>query len=110
MQLGQKSNCLDLMKLSAGQHKILYFDDKSKKMALFFANYFWSGIFARMDKGRTILKQAQFALTIERLCHQLIEEYDDFTNACLIGIQPRGILLADRIHERLIDILKNTTY
>ncbi len=58
-----------------------------------------------MDKGRTILKQAQFALTIERLCHQLIEEYDDFSNACLIGIQPRGILLANRIHQRLLNIL-----
>ncbi len=43
----------------------------------------------------------RFTLTVERLCHQLIEQYDDLANTCLIGIQPRGSLLSDRIVQRL---------
>ena len=50
-----------------------------------------------MDRGRIILKQPRFNLTLQRLAHQLIESYSDFQNTCLIGIQPRGIELSDRI-------------
>lgn len=62
-----------------------------------------------MKKGKVILKQERFALTIERLCHQLIEEYDDFSNACIIGIQLGGVLMANRIHQRLSEILEVDT-
>ncbi|MBK7407534.1 MAG: bifunctional pyr operon transcriptional regulator/uracil phosphoribosyltransferase PyrR [Saprospirales bacterium] len=58
-----------------------------------------------MDKGRIILNQEQFQLTIERLCQQLIEEFQFFEKTCLIGIQPRGVLLASRLHQRLLSIL-----
>ena len=57
-----------------------------------------------MSNGRVILEQERFTLVIERLCHQLIEEFDDFRDTCLIGIQPRGALLAQRLHERLRQI------
>ncbi len=43
---------------------------------------------------------------IERLCHQLIENYHKFENTCLIGVQPRGVYFANRIHQRLQSILK----
>ncbi len=59
-----------------------------------------------MQKGRIILDKKRFELTIERLCHQLIERYEDFGDTCLVGIQPRGTLLADRIHSRIRAILK----
>lgn len=59
-----------------------------------------------MKKGKIILENKRFELTIERLCHQLIEEYDRFENTCIIGVQPRGVLLADRIYDRLTSILK----
>lgn len=62
-----------------------------------------------MERGRIILEKDRFALTIERLCHQLIEEFDDFQNTCLIGIQPRGVLFADRLFQRLHAILNHTT-
>lgn len=58
-----------------------------------------------MSKGRIILAKERFQLTIDRLCHQLIESYDQFENTCIIGIQPRGIILADRMHRRLQEIL-----
>jgi pyrimidine operon attenuation protein / uracil phosphoribosyltransferase len=58
-----------------------------------------------MDKGRILLSRERFALTVERLCHQVIEKYDNLNNTCLVGIQPRGVLLAERVRERLRDIL-----
>jgi len=51
--------------------------------------------------GKNLLHSERFGLTIERLCHQLIEDWGDFSDACVIGIQPRGVPLSDRIHERL---------
>ena len=62
-----------------------------------------------MDKGRIILSSKRFNLTVDRLCHQLVEEYDTFEGACIIGLQPRGVLLAERIHKRLESLLKKTT-
>ncbi|MBK6948725.1 MAG: bifunctional pyr operon transcriptional regulator/uracil phosphoribosyltransferase PyrR [Haliscomenobacter sp.] len=56
-------------------------------------------------KGRIILDSDRFALTIDRLCYQLVEEFDDFKDTCLIGIQPKGTLLQDRIYRRLVDHL-----
>jgi pyrimidine operon attenuation protein / uracil phosphoribosyltransferase len=54
-----------------------------------------------MGSERIIIENKKFQLTIERLCHRLIEEYDDFQNTSIIGIQPRGVLLSDRITNRL---------
>ncbi len=59
-----------------------------------------------MAKGRVILENKRFNLMIDRLCHQLIENYHDFEDACLIGVQPRGVFFADRIHKKLQSILK----
>ena len=59
-----------------------------------------------MSKGRVILSKERFQLTIERLCHQLIEKYDQFENTCIVGIQPRGVYFSDRLHKRLSSILK----
>lgn len=58
-----------------------------------------------MNKGRVILDQDRFGLTIDRLCHQLIEEFDQFEDACIVGVQPRGVWLSDRIYKRLKAIL-----
>ncbi|TXB62563.1 bifunctional pyr operon transcriptional regulator/uracil phosphoribosyltransferase PyrR [Phaeodactylibacter luteus] len=58
-----------------------------------------------MEKGRVITGPRRFALIIERLCQQLIEQHGQFEEACLIGIQPRGAFLANRLHARLSEIL-----
>ncbi|MEO6036859.1 MAG: bifunctional pyr operon transcriptional regulator/uracil phosphoribosyltransferase PyrR [Saprospiraceae bacterium] len=58
-----------------------------------------------MSVGKTLLTRERFALTIERLCHQLLEDWGDFQNACIVGIQPRGTLVAKRIHARLTELL-----
>jgi pyrimidine operon attenuation protein/uracil phosphoribosyltransferase len=55
---------------------------------------------------RLLLDQKQIEITIKRLCYQLIENHDDFSNSALIGLQPRGIYVAGRIHKYLLEILK----
>jgi pyrimidine operon attenuation protein / uracil phosphoribosyltransferase len=55
---------------------------------------------------RVILDSQKFSLTIDRLCHQLIENHKNFSDTCIIGIQPRGIFLSERIVNRLQSIQK----
>jgi pyrimidine operon attenuation protein / uracil phosphoribosyltransferase len=57
-----------------------------------------------MESERLILEQPQFNLVVERLCHQLIETFDDFSTACIVSIQPRGTLLANRLVTRLHEL------
>jgi len=54
---------------------------------------------------RTLLDGKKFQITIKRLCHQLIENHNDFSNTVLIGIQPRGSYFADRVKQELSEIL-----
>jgi pyrimidine operon attenuation protein/uracil phosphoribosyltransferase len=49
----------------------------------------------------TILNKYQLQITIERLACQVIENYADLTSVVLIGLQPRGIFLTDKIYEQL---------
>lgn len=61
-------------------------------------------IFAAM-RTVEILAGRAFALTVERLCHQLIEDHDRLAGVALIGLQPRGVLLARRLRAELRRIL-----
>ena len=45
-------------------------------------------------------------LTINRLCQQLIENYDQFEDAVILGLQPRGIYFAERVKTQLETLLK----
>lgn len=58
---------------------------------------------------RTLLDGQKFQITIKRLCHQLIENHNDFSNTALIGIQPRGSFFADRVHKELSSITQTDT-
>lgn len=53
----------------------------------------------------TILYKEQLQITIERLACQIAENYYNDPNLVLIGIQPRGIFLADKIVAALKKIL-----
>ncbi len=57
-------------------------------------------------KPRIILDNKHFEITVTRLCHQLIEVHNDFSKTVIIGLQPRGIFLAQRIQKKLTEILK----
>ncbi|HEX5001389.1 MAG TPA: bifunctional pyr operon transcriptional regulator/uracil phosphoribosyltransferase PyrR [Bacteroidia bacterium] len=51
--------------------------------------------------SRLILNHTLFDITINRLCYELIENHNDFSDTVIIGLQPRGIYLANRIKEKL---------
>ncbi|MGN7722225.1 bifunctional pyr operon transcriptional regulator/uracil phosphoribosyltransferase PyrR [Chitinophaga sp. 22620] len=57
---------------------------------------------------KSILTDRQLAITIERLSHQLIENHLDFSNTVIVGLQPRGIYLSDRIYHTLRQLLPGT--
>ena len=48
-------------------------------------------------KQSILLKGPKFQITLKRLSQQLIENHGDFSNAVIIGIQPRGTYLAQRL-------------
>lgn len=60
-------------------------------------------------KSKVILSKQQFEITINRLCYQLIENHNDFENAVIIGLQPRGVFLSERICTTLKRLLPKTT-
>ncbi|MEL7020725.1 MAG: bifunctional pyr operon transcriptional regulator/uracil phosphoribosyltransferase PyrR [Bacteroidota bacterium] len=57
-----------------------------------------------MKEGRVILEPHPFRIAVERLAHQLIEQYDDFSATCIIGIQTSGVQLAERLIRRLQEL------
>ena len=50
---------------------------------------------------KSILTQNQIKLTVKRLAHQVLENHLGLENTVIIGIQPRGIFLSDRIVDEL---------
>jgi pyrimidine operon attenuation protein/uracil phosphoribosyltransferase len=60
-------------------------------------------------KHRLLIDSKQIDLIITRLCYQLIEVHNDFSEEAILGIQPRGVHLAHRIHKKLSDILNKKT-
>ncbi len=57
-------------------------------------------------KPVTLIDNIQFDLVINRLCYQLIENHSDFENTVILGLQPRGIKLAELIWQRLSLIIQ----
>ena len=55
---------------------------------------------------KLILDSELLDITLSRLCQQLIENHNDFANSVVLGMQPRGIFLADLIHEKLSKLTK----
>jgi pyrimidine operon attenuation protein/uracil phosphoribosyltransferase len=54
--------------------------------------------------GKVVFNQKEFDLSVIRLCWQLIENHSNFSNTVLIGMQPRGYKLAEKIHSKLKDL------
>jgi len=50
---------------------------------------------------KTILNEQQISLTIRRLARQVLENHLDLTDTVIIGLQPRGLYLSDKIAEEL---------
>ena len=56
---------------------------------------------------KTLLNNDQLNITLQRLAHQLVENHISFRDTCIIGIQPRGIFLSDRIAQMVKKITGN---
>jgi pyrimidine operon attenuation protein/uracil phosphoribosyltransferase len=52
-------------------------------------------------RSTEILNSLQVSLTIRRLCFQLIENHHNFLNTVLVGLQPNGVYLVNRLKKEL---------
>lgn len=52
---------------------------------------------------KVLLNTKEVNIILHRLACQLIEKHTDFSNTVLVGLQPRGIFLAQRLKSLLID-------
>ncbi|HUQ96434.1 MAG TPA: bifunctional pyr operon transcriptional regulator/uracil phosphoribosyltransferase PyrR [Chitinophagaceae bacterium] len=50
---------------------------------------------------KSLLNAQQISLTIKRLANQVLENHVELHNTAVIGIQPRGIALSDRIVQEM---------
>lgn len=50
---------------------------------------------------KVLLNAKEVQIALHRLACQLIENHDSFNNTVLVGIQPRGVFLAERIKHLL---------
>ena len=59
-----------------------------------------------MTNQKLLLSEKEINIILHRLACQLIENHQDFNNTVLIGIQPRGVFLANRLKTMLQDYYK----
>lgn len=52
-------------------------------------------------KKRLIIHSQLLEIMVNRLCQQLIEDHTDFKDSIILGLQPRGVFLAERITKEL---------
>ena len=55
---------------------------------------------------KLILDTDLLEITVSRLCQELIENHRDFKDTVIIGMQPRGVFLAEHICRILATIIK----
>ena len=53
---------------------------------------------------RLIVSNQLLDIMLQRLAHQLIENHSDFSDSVIIGLQPRGIFVAERLQQKLTDL------
>lgn len=63
--------------------------------------------FEPLMKRMQLFSDQELEITLDRLCHQLLENHEDFKDTVIIGLQPRGIYLARRLHKKISALTKN---
>ncbi|NML23618.1 bifunctional pyr operon transcriptional regulator/uracil phosphoribosyltransferase PyrR [Pseudoflavitalea sp. G-6-1-2] len=58
---------------------------------------------------KTVLNEQQLAITIKRLSHQILENHTNLENTVLIGIQPRGVYVSDRVVQEIRQLVPPNT-
>ena len=59
-------------------------------------------------KNKVVLHYKELSIIIDRLCYELIENHSNFSNTILIGLQPRGVFFAQKIHSKLYSLKINS--
>jgi pyrimidine operon attenuation protein/uracil phosphoribosyltransferase len=59
-------------------------------------------------RKKLILDSDHLDITLSRLSHQLIENHNNFANTVMLGMQPRGIFLAEMIHKKVEAVCKSS--
>ncbi|MCH5688664.1 bifunctional pyr operon transcriptional regulator/uracil phosphoribosyltransferase PyrR [Niabella sp. W65] len=54
---------------------------------------------------KSILNKEHIAITIKRLAQQIIENHTDLSEVVMIGLQPRGVYLSDRMHQQVKQLI-----
>ena len=62
----------------------------------------------KLTAMKSILTGQQVALSIKRLAHQILENHLELKNTVIIGLQPRGIYLSDRIVNELRSLVSSS--
>ena len=55
---------------------------------------------------KLILDSDLLDITLSRLCQQLIEAHASFQDTVILGLQPRGVYLAELIHKKLEKVIR----
>ncbi|MCR6720589.1 MAG: hypothetical protein NVV59_09895 [Chitinophagaceae bacterium] len=58
---------------------------------------------------KSILNEQQLSFTIKRLAHQILENHPGLENTVLIGLQPRGVYLSDKVVRAIQSEFPGTT-
>ncbi len=58
---------------------------------------------------KSILNKEHIAITIKRLAQQVIENHTDLSQVVMIGLQPRGVYLSDRMHRQVKQLVGKAT-
>lgn len=54
---------------------------------------------------KTVLNEQQVNITLKRLAHQVLENHVNLENTVIIGIQPRGVFVSDRVVAELRSLI-----
>ena len=54
---------------------------------------------------KTVLNEQQLGVTLKRLSHQILENHPDLEDTVIVGLQPRGIFVSDKIIASLKNLL-----
>lgn len=54
-------------------------------------------------RSRDILTEPKLDVILQRMLHQVLERHPQLDRLCLIGLQPRGVFLARRLRETLLE-------
>ena len=52
-------------------------------------------------RKKLIFDSDLLTITLQRLCHQILENHPNFSETVIVGLQPRGIYLAQLLHAQL---------